>query len=206
MIKNIIFDFGDIFINLDKPATQKGFERLFGTYKLTPKLKGIYDSYEMGLISSNAFKEALGDFFNTTDYDGIEQAWNAIILDFPEYRLEFIESLARDKKYRLFLLSNTNALHIEQVIKNMTPERYQRFQQCFEKFYLSHEINLRKPNHDIYEFVLNENNLIAQESIFIDDTAENTSGASDLNINTWNLTPNKEDIIDLFSIQSKHFK
>ena len=206
MIKNIIFDFGDIFINLDKPATQKGFERLFGDYELTPKLKNIYDTYEMGLMTSNAFKEALGAFFNTTNYQGIEQAWNAIILDFPEYRLEFIESLARDKKHRLFLLSNTNALHIEQVIKNMTIDRYERFQQCFEKFYLSHEINLRKPNHDIYEFVLKKNNLIAQESLFIDDTKENTTGASDLKINTWNLTPNNEDIIDLFSIQSKHFK
>ena len=206
MIKNIIFDFGDIFINLDKPATRKGFERLFGTYELTPKLKDIYDSYEMGLMTSDAFKEALGNFFNTTNYDAIEQAWNAIILDFPDYRLEFIESLAQEKKYRLFLLSNTNALHIEQVIKNMSLDRYERFQQCFEKFYLSHEINLRKPNHDIYEFVLKENNLIAEESIFIDDTEENTTGASDLKINIWNLTPNKEDIIDLFSLQSKHFQ
>ena len=72
------------------------------------------------------------------------------------------------------------------------------FKNCFEKFYLSHEIKLRKPNKEIYEFSLKENNLIAEETLFIDDLEENTAAASTLGIHVWNLIPNQEDVSQLF--------
>ena len=74
---------------------------------------------------------------------------------------------------------------------------------CFDKFYLSHEINLRKPNTDIYEFVLNENNLKANECLFIDDTADNTNSASRLGIHTWNIDETKEDVVNLFDTKKE---
>ena len=87
----------------------------------------------------------------------------------------------------------------------MSLTNYNRFKNCFDKFYLSHEINLSKPNLDIYEFVLNENNLTAEECFFIDDTKENTDAASSLDINVWNNNPETEDIVDLFTINKDLF-
>ncbi|MDC0008330.1 HAD-IA family hydrolase, partial [bacterium] len=108
-------------------------------------------------------------------------------------------ALAATKKYRLFLLSNTNAIHIRKVIEIMGNDRFQRFKRCFEQFYLSHEIGLRKPNADCYEFVLNRNKLIAAETLFIDDTEPNTVAASQLGIQVWHLQVGKEDVSELNS-------
>ncbi|WP_024481349.1 HAD family hydrolase [Cellulophaga baltica] len=196
MIKNIIFDFGDIFINLDKPAVFKALANV-GYIEVTPELDDIFKAYEMGLMTSENFILKLNEIFPSATPKELKDAWNSILLDFPENRLLFLEQLAAEKKYRLFLLSNTNEIHIEYVINAMGEAQFNRFKDCFEKFYLSHEIKLRKPNKDIYEFVLNENNLIAEETFFVDDTQENTAASAALGIKSWNLLVGKEDIIQL---------
>lgn len=202
MIKTIIFDFGDIFINLDKPAIEREIKAL-GVPEITLDMLHQASEYEKGLISSQEFADYFTSKFPNIKAEDFIKAWNAIILDFPEYRLKYIEQLAKDSKYKLILLSNTNAFHIEQVIENMTLERYNRFKACFDPFYLSHEIHLSKPSANIYEFVLNENNLKAEECIFIDDTKENTDAAAALGIHVWNLIPGEDDIINLFE-EHKH--
>ncbi len=198
MIKNIIFDFGDIFIDLDKPATVKEMYR-FGLTEVTAEMDQINHNYERGKVSSQEFVSFYKERFPMASDQQLIHAWNAIILDFPESRLEFIEELAKEGKYRLFLLSNTNELHIEKVKKNMTLERYQRFQNCFEKFYLSHEIHMRKPDAEIYQFVLDQNQLVAEQTLFVDDTKENTDAASALGIHSWNLIPGEDDVLELFN-------
>ena len=195
MIKNIIFDFGDIFINLDKQAPLLEMSK-FGLTQMTPELDAIFKDYEMGLMESDTFINALQSIFNDASRAQIIAAWNSIILDFPEERLTFIEQLKKENRCRLFLLSNTNDLHIEQVKKSMGLERFKRFQNCFEQFYLSQELKMRKPNSNIYEFVLHENNLVANETLFIDDSKENTLSASKLGILCWNLQVGKEDVLE----------
>lgn len=204
MIKTIIFDFGDVFINLDKPATEKGLLKL-GVSKITDEMYHYASQYEKGLITTKDITNFFSNQFPTITKSDFTYAWNAIILDFPEYRLEFIETLSREKKYNLILLSNTNALHIEKVIETMGLGRYNRFKNSFSKFYLSHEIHLSKPNTNIYEFVLKENNLIANECLFIDDTHKNTEAATLLGIHTWNINPKTEDIVNLFTINNYLF-
>ncbi|TYA68502.1 HAD-IA family hydrolase, partial [Seonamhaeicola marinus] len=76
---------------------------------------------------------------------------------------------------------------------------------CFDKFYLSHEINLRKPDSYIYKFVLNDNNVEAEECLFIDDVKNNITAAKNMNINTWHLNPEKDDVANLFKTQSALF-
>ena len=196
MIKNIILDFGDIFINLDKPATIKKMQK-FGFTEITPQLDYLFKEYEKGLISSDEFIVAIKKIFPKASKKNLIDAWNAILLDFPDYRLTYLEDLARSKKYRLFLLSNTNDIHINFVKKQMKENRYKRFKNCFEKFYFSYEIKMRKPDTDIFEFVLRENNLFPQETLFVDDTKENTDTATQLGIQTWNLIVGKEDITTL---------
>ncbi len=198
MIKNIILDFGDIFIDLDKPATAKAMEK-FGYKSLTPDLDALFKNYEKGSKSSQEFLEEVSSVFpSATDKDLIA-AWNAILLEFPDRRLEFIEALAQENQYRLFLLSNTNDIHIEFVKEQMGMEKFNRFKNAFEVFYLSYEMGMRKPDAEIFEFVLSENKLAANETLFVDDTKENTDTASLLGIKTWNLQVGKEDITQLKS-------
>ncbi|WP_442266481.1 HAD hydrolase-like protein [Tenacibaculum sp. ZS6-P6] len=197
MIKNIIFDFGDVFINLDKQATYVALAKL-GVNEVSESMMQVYYDYEMGLMATDEFVDYFHNEFKI-DKESLIDAWNAILLDFPLHRLNFLKELADSKKYRLFLLSNTNDLHISWIQKNWGDELYKEFKSCYEQFYLSHEINLRKPNKNIYEFVLNENQLVAEETFFIDDTKENTDAVKNLGIKAWNIDPTSEDIVDLFS-------
>ncbi|TMM53620.1 HAD family phosphatase [Maribacter algarum] len=199
MIKNIIFDFGDIFINLDKEIIFREIERYGGNPVLSPEVLAINMDYEVGKISSEDFVSQLTTVYPSASSEEIKGIWNGMLLDFPDERLEFIEGIAQENNYCLFLLSNTNALHIEEVEEKMGNQKFNRFRSSFEKFYLSHEIHLRKPNADIYNFVLQENGLKAEETFFIDDTKENTDAAEKLGIKCWNLQVGKEDITQLKS-------
>lgn len=204
-IKTVIFDFGDVFINLDKPAIERELIKLGVPKKIPLDLYHVASEYEKGYISTEELIAYFNTKFPSIPTQDFIKAWNSIILDFPEHRLEFIEKLSSNKKYQLILLSNTNDLHIEQVIKNMGLSSYKRFKNCFNKFYLSQEIHLSKPSPSIYEFVLNKNNLQANECLFIDDLKENTDAAEKLGIHTWNLNPEQEDITSLFTTKSNLF-
>ena len=108
-------------------------------------------------------------------------------------------------KYKLLLLSNTNDLHIQQVIKNMGHARYIRFKNCFDKFYLSQQIHLTKPANSIYDFVLNSNNLQADECLFVDDLKLNTEAALNTGMHVWNLIPTSQDVTQLFNLKKDIF-
>lgn len=197
MIKNIIFDFGDIFVNLDKQVIFREIEKFGGQTDLGYDLNKLNNIYEVGAISSEEFIAGIGKMYPKANNHQIIQIWNSMILDLPDYRLEFIEQLASERQYRLFLLSNTNDLHIPYFEEKIGSNKFQRFKNSFEKFYLSHEIQLRKPNLEIFQFVLGQNGLRANETFFIDDTKENTEAAESLGIRSWNLLVGKEDIINL---------
>ncbi len=199
MIKNIIFDFGDVFINLDKQIIFREMKKFGGATEPTTEMMALNNVYEVGGISSEEFIDKLSVVYPKASPEEITDIWNGMLLDFPDERLAFIQNLANEGKYRLFLLSNTNALHIPHVEEKMGREKFYRFRNSFEQFYLSHEINLRKPHAEIYQFVLDENNLKAEETFFIDDTKENTDAAQKLGIQCWNLKVGQEDIVQLKS-------
>lgn len=204
MIKTIVFDFGDVFINLNKKAPLIELNRL-GISSFDNKMLQLNIDYEIGLISTRTFIDSYIKLFPTLNTVTISAAWNAIILDFPEHRLKFIEALSESKKFQLILLSNTNELHIKKVFQKMTMERYLRFKNCFDFFYLSHEINLRKPETTIFDFVLKTHKLESEECLFIDDTLEHIETAKKMGFHTWNLDPDKEDIVDLFILKKELF-
>ncbi len=203
MIKTIIFDFGNIFINLDSEGAMKNALQLFELDTFPEELIAINCLYEEGLISTEEFIDFYQENFPKLSDKDIIAAWNCILLDFPIHRLEFIQKLASDKNYKLILLSNTNELHIKWVKENIP--FYDDFRNCFDAFYLSHEINLRKPNAAIYEFVLKKNNLKSSETLFIDDVEANTQSASKLGMHTWNIDEKTEDITTLFTTKSDLF-
>ena len=198
MIKNIILDFGDVLINLDKGATARAM-MAYGFTHVQPELAGLFHAYEKGAMKTSEFLKIVSHRFPRAEIEYLITAWNAILLDFPEHRLEFLEQLAGSKQYKLLLLSNTNELHMDRVRQQMGIGRFQRFRDAFDVFYLSHEMGMRKPDLEIFEFVLAENQLLPEETFFVDDMPENTQAASQLGIHVWNLQLGKEDITQLKS-------
>lgn len=195
MIKTLLFDFGDVFLNLDKEATTRELKKL-GAIQFTKEMQMVNNQFEKGEITSNAFLKTYEKWFPNVSKQQLIDAWNAILLDFPEHRILFLEQLAASKDHKLLLLSNTNEIHINWVIENI--QYFNRFKNCFEKFYLSHEINLRKPDTSIYDFVLKDSQIKPENTLFIDDTKSNTDAAKALGIHVWNINPKEEDITDLF--------
>ena len=201
MINTLIFDFGDVFINLDKKGAMQNALTLFQLEEFDDDMVQTNILYEIGRISTNEFIAFYSNKFPNLSEKQIIDAWNFIIKDFPKYRLDFLKALVKEQKYKLILLSNTNHLHIDYVKSQV--DFFDEFKNCFDVFYLSQEIHLRKPNADIYEFILSDNRLNPQECFFVDDTKENTDTANKLGINVWNIDETKEDVINLFEI-NKH--
>jgi putative hydrolase of the HAD superfamily len=119
-----------------------------------------------------------------------------MLLDIPPSRLEFLRFLK--DHYRMFLLSNTNQIHLDQVNKILHDVCGKKdFLHFFERTYYSHLMKKRKPDYEIFEQVLIENNLLAEETLFIDDSSENLHGASSLGIKTLLVTSEKS-LFDFF--------
>lgn len=195
MINTIIFDFGDIFINLDKKATMDGFKNL-GLKEWNEDLDYLNIQFEKGNITKEEFLAGFQKQMPNAGIEEILEAWNAILAEFPLYRLEFLQMLS--KKYRLFLLSNTDSIHIKTFEKKVGATFYRDFYQCFEKVYFSFEMGMRKPDAEIYLTLLNNHQLQAKNTLFVDDKKENTDAAKALGIHIWNLQVGKEDVVDLF--------
>ncbi|MEY8848729.1 HAD family hydrolase [Psychroserpens sp. XS_ASV72] len=202
-LKSIIFDFGDVFINLDKQGAMDNALQLFELDTFPEELIAINTLYEQGLISTEEFLTFYTENFPELNKNQIIDAWNYILKDFPIGRLEFLKQLKSNHDLQLILLSNTNELHIDWVKQHVA--FYEEFKSVFDAFYLSHEIQLRKPNKDIFEFVLDQNQLKPQECLFVDDTKENTDTAERMGIHVWNIDETKEDIRSLFYIKKELF-
>jgi len=196
MINSIIFDFGDVFINLDKQATVNGLKKL-GLTEWNEDMNNLNIQFETGKITRDDFLQGIQKQIPQASTIEIMEAWNAILLDFPLYRLEFLQMLS--KKYRLFLLSNTDAIHIETFEQKSGTTFYSDFYQCFEQVYFSFEVEMRKPNLEIYNYVLNKHELQAKRTLFVDDKKENTDAAAQLGFQVWNLQVGQEDVVDLFN-------
>ena len=194
-IRNIIFDLGGVIINLDIPKTFQHLASLGGMS--VRQVMSLVDSsplfrdYEKGLISSKTFRAGIKRLLrkDLTDQE-IDDAWNGMLLDIPSDRLLLIEELM--EKYNLFVLSNTNDIHI-QAFEKIIDQSYDlhKYHQLFDYIYYSYRINKRKPDTEIYQHVLDEQNLAPEETIFFEDNRDNINGAAVLNIQTHWVRSNK---------------
>ena len=195
MITTIIFDFGDIFLNLEKEAQIEAFKKL-GLDGPNEELIAKNDLFEKGEISESDFLESFLKFIPNASIEEIKKAWNTIIGDFPLYRLEFLQMLSY--KYKLFLLTNTDEIHIARFEKKVGISFFSDFYQCFEKVYYSYEMGMRKPDEKIFTTILNKHELSPKRTLFVDDKKVNTDAAENLGIHVWNLQVGKEDVVDLY--------
>ena len=196
MIDTIIFDFGDIFIDLDKAACSREFTAL-GLKEFDPGLETLNHRFEIGEIDELAFLEGFRQRIPEVGILDIRKAWNALIGDFPLHRLEFLQMLAG--RYRLFLLTNTDSIHIDRFEHKVGMTFARDFYQCFEKVYYSFEMGMRKPDPKLFETIISRHGLDPAKTLFVDDRKENTDSASALGLRTWNLKPGEEDVTELFS-------
>lgn len=197
MIDTIIFDFGDVFINLDKEATPPALKN-FGLENWNSEIDSLNINFEKGVITKNDFLFGLNKLVPNATQEELLEAWNAVLLDFPKYRLEFLQKLSQ--KYQLFLLSNTDSIHINHFKERYGNEFYNQFYNCFEKVYFSFDLGMRKPDVMIYEFVIKENNLTPLKTLFVDDNFNNIESAKKTGLQVWHLQKGKEDVIELFKI------
>lgn len=205
-IKNIIFDLGAVLFTIDYSLTIKSFEALgihdFNSAFSKKRQDPIFDQYELGTVSTSQFiKRIRGYLPDSTCDNNIVKAWNAMLLKLPQSSIDLLIGLRPN--YRLFLLSNTNALHFSSfhdiIYKQHRIPDLERF---FEKVYYSHLIGMRKPDKKVFEHVLAENDLIPSETLFIDDSPQHVKGAKETGIHG-KLLENDSEVVNLFSADYK---
>ena len=200
--KNIIFDLGGVILTLDYQKTIDEFSKLanvdFNQFYTQYQQLTFFDEFERGEISTSQFRDNIRKEFNLTSSDTeIDFAWNAMLGYIPEERIDFLKNLKKEK--RIFLLSNTNQIHLEkfnQIIEEKNNIDW--LTSLFEKTYYSHQTGMRKPESRIFEMVLEENNLQASETLFIDDSKQHIEGAKAVGISAELLSQN-DSIIDLLT-------
>jgi len=188
MIKNIIFDFGGVILDIDYQRTIHAFEDLgladFERQYSQAQQSGVFDDFEIGLASSTDFVAELKALLPAVVTEKeIVSAWNAMLLDFLPGRISFLEEICQ--RYNIFLYSNTNAIH-QNFFYDLLAKDYgvERFNALFQKTYYSHEFGYRKPNADGFLKILAENQLHATETLFVDDSIQHIEGAAALGIQT----------------------
>jgi len=189
-IKNIIFDFGGVLVDLKKQNcldafTELGFPQaaeLLGNYGH----KGPFGQVENGDITLPELCEDIRKTYNLSiSDDEIEKAWAAYLLHTPEKKMRMVHELA--KKYRVFMLSNTNPIHIKKLQE--FEEAGFPLKECFEKLYLSYEIGHSKPGKEIFEYVIKDAGIKPEETLFLDDGPANCKTAAELGMRTFQPQP-----------------
>lgn len=205
MIKNIIFDLGGVLLNVNYQSTANAFEKLgiqnFKTLYSQALQSTLFDDLEIGAVSPEEFRNSIRLKYGISSRDeDIDKAWNAMLLDLPKNRIELLMNVR--KHYKIFLLSNTNEIHLKAYTHNLQVEhQISGLHELFDHEYFSHQIHLRKPHADIFNYVLKNERLIAEETLFIDDSIQHVHGALRVGIKAIHLDVLKgATVSDLFSL------
>ena len=205
-IKNIIFDYGNVIFSLDFLKVQEAWKQLginnpleFFGHKQQDK---IFDKFDRGEVSADEFRAYIRQITgnSTLTNEQINAAWNSILVGIEPGNHELLLNLK--EKYRIFLLSNINSIHFDHIMDYLKSEfGFDGNDHIFEKTYYSHLTGKRKPEPEIFELVLQENNLDPAETLFIDDSPQHLAAAQKLGIQTFLMT--KPDTIQQFFKREK---
>ena len=199
-IKNILFDLGGVLYHIDYNLTIKAFEKLgvkeFHKHFSQQQQNNLFDRLETGRVSPEKFFEEMKVLLPNCTKKQIIDAWNALLLDIPQENIRLLKKLS--KKYKLYLLSNTNSIHIERINEQLY-EKYglKNLNPLFDSVFLSHEIGMRKPNTETFEYILDEAGIDARETLFIEDSIQHIESANIVGIQT-RLWKSNKPLSDLF--------
>ena len=194
-LKNLIFDLGDVIIPIDLTAPIRNFAMLANLpedeVRAIWKQHDIWQQYETGLIDDLAFRNHVRRLLKNDSWadEVIDTAWNTVLLDLPIKRIERIKELK--STHRLFLLSNTSPIHIRQVNNVLKNLNQPTLEELFERVFYSYDVQMMKPSPQIYQHVLDEAGLKAEETAFFDDNAANIQAAAELGIRAVHVQPPK---------------
>lgn len=188
-------DLGGVLLNIDYNRTSAAFKALsggaFDQMYSQAKQESLFDQLETGRIRPKEFREKLRELeFQGSDVE-LDTAWNAMLLDFPEHRLNFLEQLSKENT--LYLFSNTNYIHIQSFEARMESEgQLERFRNCFQNIYYSSVVGRRKPEVSTFQWVLRAEGLEASKVLFIDDSEQHVVGAREAGVDAYHLKAGEE--------------
>ena len=186
-IKNILFDLGGVLFHIDYNKTIQKFNSLgikdFHEHYSQKDQNTLFDSLEVGKISFDDFIKSIKTIIPGRSEKEIINAWNAMLIGMPKENIDLLKNIS--KKYRLYLLSNTNIIHIDYINKYLF-KNYQlkSLNPLFSKVYLSHEIGMRKPDISTFKWVIKDANISARETLFIEDSIQHIQNAQKVGIQT----------------------
>jgi len=194
-VKNIIFDLGGVLLNIDPPKTIEAFNRL-GMDQLIGDKGLSYDHdifylMEQGKVTPEEFRNGVRQLISAkvTD-DQIDAAWTAMLLDFPANRVELVKNLRN--KYKIYLFSNTNAIHVAKYQANFKSQHGFDVSSLFEIDFYSNEIGYRKPSPESFQEIIRLSEINPEESIFIDDSLPNVEAAIGCGLKGYWLEPGQK--------------
>ena len=195
-LKNILFDMGNVLFSIDYKKTEDAFKALgynnFSEMYSQFTADALFEKLETGKITTEEFyKKLISSHAGVVNEIQITTAWNSMLLHWRLESLAFLKTLA--KKYNLYLLSNTNEIHLT-AVNNLLKQKTGKddIDDLFTKAYYSHKINLRKPNADIFEFIAKDAGIDPKETLFIDDLENNIEAAASLGFKTHLLLGNEK--------------
>lgn len=200
-VKNIILDLGGVLLNIDYHLTITAFKKLgiknFDELYSQANQNSLFDDFETGHISAQQFINGISNYLpKTTTEEEILQAWNAMLLDFPEERLNFLSTLK--KQYNLVLLSNTNTLHLDFFHKQLLASHgVSSLDAYFNTTYFSCDMGMRKPHPEIFLQVCSLEGYIHSETLFIDDSIQHVAGAKEAGLHAYHLDVKENNVINL---------
>jgi putative hydrolase of the HAD superfamily len=196
-IKNIIFDLGGVVLDIDESIVYKELEKMgISTLELahSKEFMDIFSKFDIGVYTAPTFRKKIKALLGQekmTDqrFDAI---WNSMLLDIPRERIEAIEKVK--KHYKIFLMSNSNVIHYDLYVRDLQLRfGYNEFDELFNKSYFSFAEHLEKPDPRFFELILDHEGLLPEETLFIDDTAENIKVAKSLGIHTYHIS--REELV-----------
>ena len=199
-VKNIIFDLGGVLLNIDPKKTIEAFsalgmEQLIGDNGLSYD-HDIFYQMEQGKLTPDQFRDGVRQLLSVNKSSAeIDTAWTAMLLDFPKIRVELLRRLR--KEFKIFLFSNTNAIHVEKYHSNFRNQHGFEVSTLFEKDFYSNEIGFRKPTSESFQEIIRLSGINPSESLFIDDSPQNVEAAMASGLQGFWLQPDQK-IEELF--------
>ena len=196
-IKNIIFDLGGVILDIDENVVYKELEKMgieISELAHSKEFMEILSKFDTGIYTAATFRKKTKQFIGQekmTDQK-FDSIWNAMLLDIPRERIEAIEKVK--KHYKIYLMSNTNVIHYDLYVRDLQLRfGYNEFDELFNKSYFSFAEHLEKPDPRFFELILDHEHLLPEETLFIDDTAENIEAAKSLGIKTYHIS--REELV-----------
>ena len=188
VIKNIVFDLGGVIMTLDPAEALRRFkalglsdaERYLDAYTQS----GIFGNLEEGKITAEDFRSKLSSLTgHELTFDECKHAWLGYRKDVPQRNLDLLKEL-RTKGYRLILLSNTNPFMMDWALSSDFDGKGSSLNDYFDALYLSYRLGIMKPAPDFFRQVLDNENILPEETLFVDDGPRNVEAAGKLGFMT----------------------